>query len=429
MVLALGLMMGWKASQLDVRAAFLQAHLPPSERVYMLPPDGDSNLVWELMRSLYGLKQAAYRWSEDVTKTLQKDGFEQIDADSCVYTHRDAQGKIVCVIALHVDNMLLVAESSVRAEIENKLMQNYEMTKSEARWFLKMKITYSADGKSVTVSQPDYAEEIVKRAGMEGCNPVKTPMDVLPTEETMPMSPEEEEYMKDKDYGNIVGMLGHYTVQTRPDLALAVAQLQRFTKDPRRQHWMAAMRVVKYISGTLDFGIRFIKDGLSKVVGYSDSDWAGRVNDRKSTSGCVFLFMGAAIVWKSKKQPAIARSTAEAELIALDLAVREALWLRKMCKGLDINLTPDGGAPTITVFEDNEACLNIAKGSRWSNETNHVDVKYMAVRDDMIEGRVNVERVATDENVSDMFTKPLKRVKFEKFRTMMGCVPVGESSV
>ena len=425
MVLALGLLLGWEASQLDVRAAFLQAHLPPEERIYMIPPSGEAGIVWEVMRSLYGLRQAAYRWSEDVSKTLQREGFEKLDADTCVYTHRDKEGKIVCVIALHVDDMLLVADGGVRKELEGKLMKNYEMTKSDARWFLKMKVEYAKDGSSVTLSQPLYAEEIVKTAKMVGCNPVSTPMEVLPTEETGPMSPEDAAFMQDKDYGGVVGMLSHYTIQTRPDLALAVAQLQRFTKDPRRQHWLAAMRVVKYVSGTKNYGLRFVRDSVAEVVGYSDSDWAGEVEGRKSTSGFVFLFMGAAIAWKSRKQPSVARSTAEAELIALDLAVREALWLRKMCAGLDVNLTPEGGAPTITVFEDNEACLNIAKGSRWSAETKHVDVKYFAVREDVIEGRVSVKRVATAENVSDMFTKPLGRLKFEQFRTMMGCVPVG----
>jgi RNA:NAD 2'-phosphotransferase (TPT1/KptA family) len=423
MAIALSLMLNWGASQLDVRAAFVQAHLPEDEQVYMTLP-GRAGLVYRLMRSLYGLKQAAYRWSEDVSKTLQKEGFEAIDGDTCLYTHRDEDGKIVCVIVLHVDDCLLIAEDGVREAMEEKLMCNYEMTKSAARWFLKMKIGYAADGSSVTLSQPEYAEAILEHAKLEGCKPVTTPMRKLPTEPQAPITEEEADFMRDKDYGGLVGMLSHYTTQTRPDLALSVAQLQRFTKDPRPQHWKAAERVVRYIAGTKNYGLRFTKDGFKEIVGYSDSDWAGRVDDRKSTSGYVFSFMGAAIAWKSKKQPSVARSTAEAELIALDLAVREARWLRKMCYGLDVNLTDDGKAPCLTVFEDNEACLNIAKGSRWSNETKHVDVKFFAVKEDVKENRVRMKQIATKDNLADMFTKPLGRVKFENFRTALGCVPV-----
>ena len=177
--------------------------------------------------------------------------------------------------------------------------------------------------------------------------------------------------MESVDYGELVGMLAHYSIMTRPDLAQAVGQLQRFCRDPRKRHWYAALRVVKYIKGTKDYGLCYTKDGLAKVVGYADSDWASDEEDRKSTTGWVFPYMGAAICWKSKKQPGrAARSTAEAELIALDQAVREALWLRKLCKGLNIDVSPIGGAPTIIVYEDNEACLNIANGSRWSLETN-----------------------------------------------------------
>jgi hypothetical protein len=432
MVLAFSLLMGMKATQLDVKQAFLQAELPPEEQVYMTPPTDDyenAAFIYLLMKSVYGLRQAAYRWSEDINKVLQKDGFEALDADTCVYTHRNASGKIVCVLALHVDDMLLVADDSVSEEIVSKLKQNYTMSESPARWFLKMKVEYAADMSSVTMSQPDYAEEIIKQAQMEGCNPVATPLDTVLTQGSEdPVTEEERLFMADKDYGGLVGMVAHYSLQTRPDLAQAVGQLQRFTKDPRRQHWHAVQRVIKYIAGTKDYGLRFTKEGLSKVVGASDSDWASSLDDRQSTSGYVFLFMGAAIAWKSKKQPTVARSTAEAELIALDLAVREALWLRKLCQGLDLNMTETGGAPTITVYEDNEACYNIAQGSRWSNETKHVDVKYFAVREDVARKRVAVERIATEDNPADLFTKALGRVKFEKFRAMMGVVRVAQRS-
>jgi hypothetical protein len=434
MVIALSLMLGWQALQMDVKSAFLQADLPEEERVWLLPPKGDTlnaDYVFFLMKSLYGLRQAAFRWNEDINKTLKEEDFEALDADTCVYTHRDADGAVLCVLVLHVDDMLVIAPDGVREEVAARLKDKYTMTESPARWFLKMKVDYAKDMSSVTLSQPAYADAIIEAAERMGLpateQPVSTPASgLLGSDSQKLMSEEEKAFMESVDYGELVGMLAHYSIMTRPDLAQAVGQLQRFCRDPRKRHWYAALRVVKYIKGTKDYGLCYTKDGLAKVVGYADSDWASDEEDRKSTTGWVFTYMGAAICWKSKKQPGrAARSTAEAELIALDQAVREALWLRKMCKGLNIDTSPIGGAPTIIVYEDNEACLNIANGSRWSQETKHVQVKHFAVREDVRDKRVEVLRVDTAENIADMFTKALGRVKFQKFRKMMGVVPVG----
>jgi len=428
---AFSLQRKWRALQLDVKTAFLQSDLPENERIWMLPPKGDeinAGFIYMLLKSIYGLRQAAYLWNEDISKVLQKEGFEFLDADNCIYTHRDKNGEIVCVIALHVDDMLLVAPDDLREKFAARLKANYTMTESPARWFLKMKIQYADDMSSLSLSQPDYASEIVRSVGMEGCNTVTTPMDSILTEGSdIPWTEEESKFMEDVDYGSAVGMLSHYSLMTRPDLAQAVGQVQRFASNPRRHHWRAVQRIVKYVAGTMNYGLLFRRsEGAEGVVGYADSDHASDLDDRKSTSGYLFTYMGAAVSWKSKKQPGrAARSTAEAELNALDQAVREALWLGKMCKGLDIGSSyNEQGHPTMLIYEDNEACWNIANGSRWSAETKHVDVKYFACRDDVRHHRVEIHRIATDENPADLFTKPLKRIKFEKFRAMMGVFPI-----
>ena len=132
----------------------------------------------------------------------------------------------------------------------------------------------------------------------------------------------------------------------------------------------------------------------------------------------VALYNGAATSWSVKTQTGVSRSTAEAELAALDLGTREALWYRKLGMSLQMD-----GAETIEIFEDNSACLAIANGSKWSARTKHVDVKHFAVRDDVAQGRVKVSDIASEENPADCLTKPLGVLKFEKFRTMMGVVP------
>jgi hypothetical protein len=215
-------------------------------------------------------------------------------------------------------------------------------------------------------------------------------------------------------------MLSHLAGQTRPELAYAVSQLQRFCAFPRRMHWQALQGALRYLAGTTKYGLRYSLDGDDVIVGYSDSDWATDIDDRKSNGGYVFTYLGVAFSWKSKKQPGVSRSTAEAELVALDQAVREARWLRKLMAGLEMR----GYQDPIPIHEDNDSCLNISNGARWSHETKHVDTKYFAVRDDIIEKRVSVLPISTSANLADIFTKPLAKTKFREFRELMGVVMI-----
>jgi hypothetical protein len=237
-------------------------------------------------------------------------------------------------------------------------------------------------------------------------------------------------------------MTSYLASGTRPDLAYSVGQVQLYTAFPRRHHWAALMRIMRYIKGTINHGLAFYADGEKKIVGWCDSDWAGNESDRTSTSGYVFTYLGTAFSWKSKKQSGktqgkprkgedpkdnkrvtsdTSRSSAEAELRALDLADREALWLRKLASDLRVP-----SSETIPIHEDNEACYYIAKGSKWSSQTKHVATMYYAVRDDITDGRIDLIPVDSKDNLADIFTKPLKRVLFERFRKALGVRDVSQ---
>lgn len=229
---------------------------------------------------------------------------------------------------------------------------------------------------------------------------------------------------KAAEFGTVTGMLTHLTNMTRPDLAYAVGQLQRFASCPRKKHYDAMQHIVRYVKGTMNYGLLFDKDCADDgITGAADSDWATDKDDRKSTSGYVFTFMGAAFAWKSKKQSDTGpgRSSATAELRALDLAARQGRWLRKMHIALKMP-----GTSTIPIYEDNEACKNIANGSKWSSETKHVATQYFAVRDDVVTKQIAVLPIASVENPADLFTKPLQATLFTKFRKMLGIVDVSK---
>ena len=425
---ALGLIHGWRPRVFDVTAAFLIPRLPEEEEVHVSASPGDPlgpDAIYKLLKCIYGLRQASHHWNQDIDGKLKEFGFDPLTADPCVYVRYAAGTQdLECVLAVHVDDVLLLAPDEVADAVKGNLLREYDMKEGSPEWYLKMKVKRSADGRTVEMSQPEYIEAIIRAAGMETFSrKVSTPADPntplqKPKQEA---TPAEQQFMNSVPMGKVTGMLGYLAATTRPDIAQAVGAIQRHVADPRPQHWRAVLRVVQYLCGTRDYGLRMSLDtGVAQLLIWSDSDWAGCLDTRKSTSGYVVMFLGCAIAWKSKRQPGgPARSSTEAELIALDQAVREALWLRKLGPPLGI---PGSERPRI--HEDNESCLAIAKGSRWSHASKHMDVKFHAVRYDVLSNKVELVGVRSEDNLADLFTKPLARVKFEKFRELIGVVPM-----
>ena len=156
--------------------------------------------------------------------------------------------------------------------------------------------------------------------------------------------------MKSVPYRSAVGALMYLMVGTRPDLAAAVGALSQFAVDPCPTHWQALKRVLRYLQATPTHGIRFIGFSDGDLVGYSDADWAGDIESRRSTSGYVFMLNSGCISWRSKKQRTVALSSTEAEYMALSEAIQEAVWLKAfMCELGEVT-----GNDALTVYEDNQ---------------------------------------------------------------------------
>lgn len=132
----------------------------------------------------------------------------------------------------------------------------------------------------------------------------------------------------------LVGGL-NYLTHTRPDIAFPISLVSRFLHNPTRQHLGAAKRILRYVAGTMDFGIWYSRTSSFRLVGFTDSDWAGSIDDRKSTSGGVFSLGSGAVTWSSKKQESIALSSSESVYTAATSAARQVLWLRKLLSDLD----------------------------------------------------------------------------------------------
>ena len=154
---------------------------------------------------------------------------------------------------------------------------------------------------------------------------------------------------------------------------------------------------------------------MTQCVGYCDADWAGSVDDRKSTSGYLFSLSGAPVSWHSKKQSCVALSTAEAEYVALANAAQEMVWLRQLADDLTFCTTK----PTI-IHKDNQSAIAMAKHPQLHGKMKHVAIKYLFSRDHVDKGTVVSKYCKTEDMLADIMTKGLPRVYFEKLRQMIG---------
>lgn len=166
-----------------------------------------------------------------------------------------------------------------------------------------------------------------------------------------------------------------------------------------------------YLKGFLFLGLLKRKDGSSDCTGYCDADWAGDMDDRKSTSGHMFQISGAAISWRSKKQPFVALSTAEAEYIALASAAQEAIWMRQLLT--DVRNPPR--EPT-RIFEDNQSAICMARNPQFHGRAKHIGIKHHFIREQVERGTVELQYCPTEEMIADMLTKGLSRDQFTKLR-------------
>ena len=171
-------------------------------------------------------------------------------------------------------------------------------------YYLGLEVKQDKDG--ISVCQSSYAKKILEDAGMDQCNASHTPL-----ENRLKLRKNQGGAVDASEYRSLIGSL-RYLVNTRPDIAYAVGLLSRFMEAPGKEHWIAIKQVLRYIKGTLNLGCIYRAEGETVLAGFSDSDHAGDLDDRKSTTGTVFFLGSGAITWSSQKQKVVAKSSCEA---------------------------------------------------------------------------------------------------------------------
>ena len=415
-MIALAVQHGLKLHQVDVITAFLNGKL--EVEVYMRQPEGfiakgQEHLVCKLKESIYGLKQSPRCWNTILDDQLKDMGFVQSASDSCVY--KDSGGEMF-LIGVYVDDIILAGKSdkSIK-EVKRALDAKFDIKDmGKLHYFLGIKFLQDEKTRNVWIGQPAYVESILKKFGMENSKPVSTPID---SSTKLTKTTDDKQSVDQQLYQSAIGSLLYLSGGTRPDITFSVSNLAKFSAKPSKQHWTAIKRVMRYLKGTINFGILYTKQETKDFVAYSDADWAGDLDDRKSTSGYLFKISGGAVSWRSKKQSSVALSTAEAEYIALASTAQEAVWLRQLTTELG-----NGSAEVTTIFEDNQAAISMSKNPQFHGRAKHISIKYHFVREQVSDGTVRLKYCRTQDMVADILTKGLHRDQFTKLRMISGIV-------
>jgi hypothetical protein len=180
-------------------------------------------------------------------------------------------------------------------------------------------------------------------------------------------------------------------------------------------HWLAAKRILRYIKGTLNFGLFYVYGDEAKLVGYSDSDWRCDQEERKSTTGYVLYFSLTTFFWTSKKQAIVALSTCEAEYVAASSTVCEAIWLRNLLKELE-----HPKEESTVIYVDIQSAIKLEKNLVQHGRSKHTDTRFHFLKDHVKQKTIELQYCHTTEQVAYIFTKPLAGATFMRLRDMIG---------
>ncbi|XP_019200258.1 PREDICTED: uncharacterized protein LOC109193886 [Ipomoea nil] len=240
---------------------------------------------------------------------------------------------------------------------------------------------------------------------MTDCNPLATPAAVI-----QPVSQSTDPFHNPTHYRRLAGALQYLTI-TRPDLSYAVNRLCQFMHTPTEEHWGLLKRVLRYIKGTLDYGLRISPSRSSDIHAYSDSNWAGCSVYRKSTSGYAVFLGSNLVLWVSRKQRTVARSSTETEYKGLADVCAEVTWELRLSAS-----TPP------TLWCDNLGATYLCANPVFHARTKHVEVDYHFVQDKVSSGEFQVHFVSTKDQLTDIFTKSLPAAHFGILRDKFNVV-------
>ncbi|TLX69860.1 hypothetical protein E9993_22705 [Labilibacter sediminis] len=395
--------MGFTVYQMDVKTAFLYGKV--KEEIYVDQPPGFVNSkfphhVYKLDKALYGLHQAPRAWYATLTEHLLQNGYTRGTIDQTLFMKKEKQDMIV--VQIYVDDIIFGSTSQAMCkDFEAVMKKRFEMSSlGEMTMFLGLQVRQNSEG--ILIHQGKYVDDMLKKFDMQNAKSAHTPMAERPLLSADP----DGESVNQTMYRSMIGSLMYLTA-SRPDIMFSVCQCARHQANPKLSHLTAVKRIFRYLKGRPRLGLWYPRNSEFNLYAFADSNYGGDEIDRKSTSaGCQYLG-DRLISWQCKKQHTVSTSTAEAEYVAASACCSQVIWMQHQLLdyGLNFLKTP--------IFCDNEAAVRIVKNPVQHSKTKHIDIKIHFIRDCFERDLIQMERVHTDSNVADIFTKPFGNARFD----------------
>jgi hypothetical protein len=414
--------MGIREKQGDCKNTFVQSYLPKDETIICRPPRGcplsKAGDLWLLRKTLYGLRRSPYHWYQNIKKIFLGMGLQISEHDQCVFSGKLAPHLPPIYLGLYVDDFKYFSESKETEKLFEKLLSAKCKVDfmGEVSWFLGCKYEWEAlpNGRlTVSITQTAKAEDLIETHGMAECNSVLSPyrsgltidrieQDGIPVERKLPLV---------KLYQSLVGGLLWLQRQSQPDIAAVTHLLAQRCHDPSAGHYEAAKRVLAYLKGTIDRGIRFTQGGSPVCVNvafplddgvYTDANWGPQdashpkadeticIEDAQSLLGHVVMRMGGPICWGCMRETTtMSLSSCESEIYATNEGTKSALNVRNLLTDLNV---AEATLP-IPLWNDNRGTVDWTKGVSVSRKLRHINMRQLSVRLYQKLGYVRVQHI------------------------------------
>jgi hypothetical protein len=405
----------------DISTAFLHAAIDVPTFARAPPEIYGSGKVLKLHRALYGLKNSPLLWQEHLARTLESINFRRLKTDPNLYVHDST----MTLVVVYVDDLIMTGVAEHAEKLFNELAKlvrlklTCHLMPGTSTTFLGRVIKH--EGTHITLTPPDnYIDGILELVKMTGCKPATTPgtggLKQSMLGETV-LSPTDH-----STYRQVTGKL-MWIVPIRGDIAFACKELSRGLSCPTQKHWGMMKHLLRYLRGTADFGLVLKPshvlpesyDIVMELCVQTDTDWAGDLDTRKSTTGVTMSWNGCNLMTLSRTQQTLALSSGEAELYGLNTGVHEALSVRNLI--IEANLA---NRCEITVFTGSTTAKAIATRTGLSKRTRHVHIKHLWLQELTQTKTVTIKRIAGPDNTADILTKYVDSATLQKHCARIG---------
>ena len=411
----------WKLqwTLVDVETAFLHGVLKDEEAVFMDCPAGmvhQQDECLKLEKTIYGLVQSARAYYNKFREVMSKIGFQRSEVDPCLFYKQGEHG--VVYVGIWVDDCLFVGHQKAIDDAIGHLKKSFNLKiDPNVKDYLSCEFILDKHGKKAWIGQPHLIKKIEKT--FEGKLPDKTfktpgtphfPLQKGTEEDgDALLSPEEQTL-----YRSGTGMLMYLNKYTRPDISNAVRELTKGMQKANKAAFKEMLRVIKFVLQTKGYGLKVDPFMLEKITDqwivelYTDSDWAGDKETRRSISGFVVFFQGCLICWKSRQQKSVSLSSSESEHYALSEAAKEIKFIAQLLLSMNIPIK----LPIICRV-DNVGAIFMAENINTTPRSKHIDIRMKFVAEYVEDGFLRIVFVKSEENLSDGYTKNVNEEVYE----------------